>query len=99
MMFRIPKPIKPELVQIGDDITVTHAPNKGIVTSVRGVVARREDHGSVRHLVANEGGSIIAWEPGKDNKVRVVLHGRVEVNNQETLFEVDLLTGVKDRVV
>lgn len=81
-----PKLIKPELIEIGDDITVELPAVDGVVHSLRGKVGQREDHGSVRYISTAEGYVMLAWEPGKSN-VKITLHGRTPINGQ-TLFEV-----------
>lgn len=96
--FKIPQIIKPELIQIGDDISVTHKAVDGVTTIVRGIVSTRQDLGSVRNLSTAEGGTLLAWEPGVNTGVQILLHGRIDTSFQGALFELDELNGVRARV-
>lgn len=91
-----PRTIKPELIEIGDDIEATMPVSKGLTMRMRGIVARIEYHGATRYLSTAEDGLILAWEPGRKN-VKCVLHDR-PVKDQPTLFDTDLLDDVKERI-
>lgn len=81
-----PRRIDPSLVEIGDDISVQLKSDRGIVTTLRGVVGKRLDHGKVRYLMTNEGATLLAWEPNTTKRVIVTLFGREEYP-QESMFE------------
>lgn len=82
-----PRPIRPELIEIGDEIEVTLPENAGAIHSYRGTVASREDHGIVRYLSTAQGHILLAWEPGNTTSVKVTLHGRTPIAGQ-SLFDV-----------
>lgn len=91
-----PRHISPELVEIGDDVSVEITkPDKGIRTTTRGVVAKRHVHGAMRYFTTLEGGTIFSYEPGKRHGLVITLYGRAEVV-QDMLF--DNLTEIKDRL-
>ena len=85
---RQPRYIDPSVIEIGDDVAVEHTASKGVVTTVRGIVAKRIDSGSTRYYVTAEGGTLFSWEPGKRNGIKVTLFGRSE-QPQETLDWLD----------
>lgn len=82
-----PRRIDPSLVEIGDDISVEHKPDRGVTTILRGIVGKRVDNGQTRYLMTVEGATLIAWEPNRLNGYKVTLFGRDEPV-QETLFDV-----------
>lgn len=90
-----PRFIDPSLIEIGDEISVEHKPDKGITTTLKGVVAKRMDSGETRYLMTVEGATLLAWSPKKTSKYRVTLLGREEPENA-TIF--DLLDETKDRI-
>lgn len=92
----LPRPIKSEMIEIGDEIEVTLPKTDGVVHTLRGVVGKRMDHGAVRYLLTQEGYTLLAWEPGRAG-VKVTLHKRKPIN-QEPIFEYDLLNGTRDRI-
>ena len=96
MSAKYPHSIKPELIQIGDDIEVTLPKVDGVTHTLRGIVGNRMDHGAVRHLLTDEGHTILAWEPGKAN-VKVIIHSRKPLDN-ETLFTPDDIAELKIRL-
>jgi hypothetical protein len=80
-----PRFIDPSLVETGDEISVEHTVNKGVTTTVRGIVAERLEQGSMRRFITSEGGTLMAWEPGRIAKIRVTLYAREEPENA-TIF-------------
>ena len=74
--------IKPSIVRIGDKISVEHKSNRGIVTTLTGVVASRNDHGDTRHLLTAEGAVLLTWNAKENNAVKVMLISRAEVEQQ-----------------
>lgn len=80
-----PRRIDPSLVEIGDDVSVEHPEDRGVTTTLRGIVAKRVDHGDTRYLMTKEGATLMAWSP-KGNKIKVTLFARDDVP-QVTLFE------------
>lgn len=85
-----PRIIRPELVDIGDDISVElKTPVRGIKTVLRGIVGKRIDNGATRYYMTTEGGTLFAFDPGRTPKYTITLYGRAtEVS--ETLFEMDI---------
>jgi hypothetical protein len=97
-MIGRPRPIDPSLIEDGDDISVEHKANRGIVMTLRGVVAKRVDGGSTRYLMTAEGATLLAWEPGKKNAIKVTLYGREEPE-QATMFDLPTeIESIKERV-
>lgn len=95
-MINLPRPIKPELIEIGDDIEVTLPKVDGVVHTLRGVVGKRIDHGAARHLLTEEGYTLLAWEPGRAG-VKVTLHKRKPAE-QQSLFDYDYLNETRMRI-
>lgn len=83
-----PRLIAPELVEIGDEVSVSYEESNGITKTLRGIIAKQVVTGRSRFLMTKEGGTIFSWEPGRRNKVKVTLYSREMVAGQ-TLFEWD----------
>lgn len=81
-----PRRIDPSLVEIGDDISVEHKEDRGITTTLRGIVAKRVESGSTRYYLTKEGATLMAWQPGKSNKFKITLFARDDVP-QSSLFD------------
>lgn len=65
--------IKPELIELGDTISVVHKRNQGVVSILEGIVHERRDSGNVRYLLTAEGATLLAWTPGRtDVTVRLI---------------------------
>lgn len=79
-----PRFIDPSLLDIGDDISVEYPKDRGIATTLRGIIGKRVESGRSVYYTTNEGATLLAWEPGRANKIRVVLFGRA-AEPQETL--------------
>lgn len=87
-----PRYIRPETIDIGDTIRVTFPKHQGMTNSITGTVAKREEHGMRRHMLTEEGGRLLVWEPGKHENFRVTLLDRnpkrepeqLEIFNNET---------------
>lgn len=90
-----PRFIDPSLVEVGDEVSVEHREDKGITTTNRGVVAARIDSGETRRFVTAEGGTLMAWAPGKINRIKVTLYAREEPEGA-TMF--DLPTEIRERI-
>lgn len=91
------KEIQPELIEIGDTISVTHKREQGIVLVLEGTVAKRQDSGNVRYLLTVEGGTLLAWEPGRKG-VRVTLLSRPESLQPQITFINDFLEETRERI-
>lgn len=88
--YRTPQAIDPSVIEIGDDISVELPADKGLVTTLRGIVAKRHDHGSTRYLMTAEGATILAWEARKRvGAPKVTIYGREE-HPQAMLFEANI---------
>jgi hypothetical protein len=87
-----PRPIKPELIEIGDTIRITFKPYEGVTSELIGTVAERKDYGMQRHLHTAEGGRLLVWEPGKHEPVKITLLDRAP-RTAETLDIFDNETG------
>lgn len=90
-----PRFIDPSLVEEGDEISVEHIANKGVTTTVRGIVDKRLEQGTMRRFITAEGGTLMAWEPGRLPKYRVTLYAREEPANA-TMF--DLPIEIEERM-
>lgn len=87
--IRRPRFIMPELVEIGDDISVEIVKaNRGIISTKRGIVSKRVYSGKGRYYVTSEGATIFSFEPGKPTGIKITLYGRAE-SVSESLFEID----------
>ena len=93
-----PRFIDPSLIEIGDEISVEHAPTKGVTTTLKGIVAKRTDAGDTRYLMTAEGSTLVAWSPRKNTKIRVTLLGREEPEHA-TMFDLpDNIQEVQERI-
>ena len=88
-----PRLIAPSLVEEGDEISVEHKPDRGITTTLRGIVAKRVDSGDTRYMMTEEGATLLAWGPKENRKVKVTLISREEPD-QATMF--DLPEDIED---
>ncbi len=84
--IKTPRRIDPSLVEHGDDISVEHKPERGLTSSVRGIVDKIAVIGSGRHFLTSEGATILVWFPGKANTAKITLYGRAEAV-QDVLFD------------
>lgn len=94
--IRTPRPIAAELIEIGDDILVTHKVEQGVTHTLRGIVGKVQIAGNVRYLTTVEGATILAWTPGRQH-VKVMLHGR-DPHPKTSLFESDFLDETRERI-
>lgn len=92
----MPRRISPELIELGDDIEVTMKADRGITTTLRGIVGKRIDSGATRYLLTEEGATLLAWEPNTTKIVRCILHSRL-IKPNETLFS-DSLDEIRERI-
>lgn len=96
--YRQPQSIDPAVIEIGDDISVELPADRGVTTSLRGVVGKRVDHGSTRYLMTAEGATLLAWEAKRRNKgPKVTIYGREE-HPQATLFDAPIDDEIRDRL-
>ena len=96
-MNKFPRPIKPELIEIGDDIEIIFNLEDGLTLTRRGVVTGREDHGTMRYLIVGKSTILLAWEPGVSTKSKYIVHSRKPVD-QMSLFEPEFITEVRKRI-
>lgn len=95
--YSTPQPINPAVIEIGDDISVELPEDRGVTTTIRGIVGKRIDSGATRYLMTAEGATLLAWEAKRRNKQpKVVIYGREE-HPQATLFEADI-DELRDRL-
>lgn len=92
-----PRFIDPSLVEEGDEISVEHKENRGIVTTLRGIVAKRRDEGATRYLVTEEGATLLSWDAKGNKQVKVTLFAREEPEGS-TIFELAGIDEVKKRI-
>lgn len=93
-----PRIIRPEIIEIGDDIAVENVkPDKGVRTTVRGIVGKVAKTGQTRYYMTVEGATLFAFEIGRTPTATITLYGRAEFVS-ESLFEIGTLQGVKERL-
>ena len=90
-----PRFIDPSLIEEGDEISVEHREDKGITMTLRGIVDQCVDRGATRLLITKEGATLLAWSPGRINRVRVTLFAREEPD-KATMF--DLPEEIRERM-
>lgn len=95
LVFRLPEKIDPSLINIGDEISVEHKSDNGLTTTVRGIVGKQASFHSVKHLMTDQGATILTWTPGKDHGLKVMRHSKLEMV-QNTLF--DAMDEVRKRI-
>lgn len=96
--YREPQAIDPAVIEIGDDISVELPEDRGVTTTLRGIVAKRVDHGATRYLMTQEGATLLAWEAKRRNKApKVLIYGREE-HPQATLFEAPVDEEIRGRL-
>lgn len=96
--IRRPRIIRPEIVEIGDDISVENIKaDKGTRTTVRGIVGEVVINGQTRFYITAEGGTLFAFEIGRTLQATITLYGRAEFVS-ESLFEIGSLNSVKERI-
>lgn len=83
-----PRIIDASMVDIGDDISVEYPEERGVTTTLRGVIAKRMMSGQSRYFMTKDGATLVSWEPNKKSRVKVTLFGREEFP-QETLDFMD----------
>lgn len=81
-----PRLIDPSLVEKGDDISVEYVRDKGIITTLRGIVGKRVDSGKSRYLLTTEGATLLSWSPDRKSRIKVTLFGRAELAHP-TMFD------------
>ena len=90
-MLRLPRAIDPSLIEVGDTIRVSIPADKGVEVTYTGTVHHRNDHGSTRYLLTEEGATILAWEVKGNKKVQVLLLKRAEpVQSTLSFFDTDI---------
>lgn len=92
----IPRVIKPELIELGDTISVVHPRDQGIVCILEGVVHERKDSGNVRYLITKEGATLLAWTPGRN--VKVTLLSRPEFKQESLTIVSDFFDETRERI-
>lgn len=95
--MKLTRVIKPEQIEIGDTISVTHPRDKGIVLVLEGVVHKKQSSGNVRYFTTKEGSTLLAWVPGV-NTVRVTLISRPETPPAQIQFINDFLDETRERL-
>lgn len=79
-----PRPILPELVEVGDTIRVTYRVEDGVTRTSSGKVAEKIDLGPAYQMVTLEGGLLFTWNAHRDSRFKVELIDR-EPASQATL--------------
>lgn len=93
-----PRIIRPEIIEIGDDISVENVKeDRGIRTTVRGIVGKVAKSGQTRYFMTSEGATLFAFEIGRTPSGIITLYGRAEFVS-ESLFEIGTFQSVKERM-
>jgi hypothetical protein len=93
-----PRIIRPEIIEIGDDIAVENVKlDKGIRTTVRGIVGKVAKAGQTRYYMTAEGATLFAFEIGRTPSATITLYGRAEFVS-ESLFEIGSFQSVMERI-
>jgi hypothetical protein len=89
-MARIPSHtvIKPELIEVGDKISVRHKENQGVTLTTEGVVHEIQVSGNIHYLRTEKGATIVAWAVGQPTGVVITLLSRPE-HKQTSIEAVD----------
>lgn len=96
--IRRPRIIRPEIVEMGDDISVENVKEeRGIRTTVRGIVGKVHTSGQTRYYMTAEGATLFAFEVGRTPAYSITLYGRAEFVS-ESLFEIGSLNSIKERI-
>jgi len=82
-----PRPIQPELIMVGDQITAEYPEDGGIIVSKFGTVAKIDAHAGARHLVTGQGAVLAVWHPGKNTGVKFTLHMREYKHETLSMFD------------
>lgn len=85
--IKTPRPIAPELVDIGDDIA-TEFKSAGVTMIQRGIVNRIHRNAGCNTYYTKDDGVIMRHYPGKRFDKKVTLYGRGE-QESEQLFSFD----------
>lgn len=64
MSKALPRNIAPELIAVGDTISITYPEDGGITSIKRGMVASIQVHGALRNLCTMEGSVLGVYAPG-----------------------------------
>jgi hypothetical protein len=73
------RPSKPELVEIGDKVSVELPDKLGISTTKIGVVHRRIDNGDNREYYTDKGGFLFRWNPKRSFGYKITILGSTPV--------------------
>lgn len=79
MAGTFPRTVLPSQVELGDTISVELPKTRGIITTVRGKVAKRMDNGGTRCYLTAEGATLLTWNAKENRAVTVTLHRRSEL--------------------
>jgi hypothetical protein len=85
--IKTPRPIAPELVDIGDDIS-TEFKSAGVSMIQRGIVDRIHRNAGCNTYYTKDNGVIMRHYPGKRFDKKITLYGRSDVESS-TLFSLD----------
>lgn len=77
-VLNLPRPIKPELIELGDTVTAVFKRDNGVQMTQSGTVEKIETRGATRLLRTREGGVIAAWSPGIGTGLTFTLTARRE---------------------
>lgn len=90
-----PRRIDPSLVEVGDDVSVELPTDRGITTTLRGIVKSVVRSNATNYYMTEEGATLFAHTPGHVNKIKVTLFARDDVP-QTAMFE--LTEEIKERL-
>ena len=98
MSEKYPRPINPELIEIGDDIEITLPPVDGMTLTRRGTITNITSHGNVRNLIVGSSTVLGVWAPGKRLRGSIIIYSRKPVEQTPLPMFSEAMDAVRDRI-
>ena len=98
MSAKYPRPIKPELIEIGDDIEITLPPVDGMALTRRGKITGITSHGNVRNLIVGSSTVLGVWAPGERLRGSIIIHSRKPVEQTSLPMFSEAMDAVRERI-
>lgn len=86
-----PRPVKPELISVGDMIEAVYPEDGGITIRKRGTVHKIDVYAGTRLFLTREGAAIFQYAPGRRAPVKIMLLAREPATNEPLSMFDDLL--------
>lgn len=81
-MHTLPRPIKPELIDVGDTVEAIYPEDGGLTLRKRGTVSKIDTYVGSRLFLTAEGACIFRYSPGTTSPVKVILIARGPVPSE-----------------